>query len=56
VLELIAQGENNQEIAQRLQISAKTVSNHISNIFNKLQVADRAQAIVKARQAGLGTL
>jgi DNA-binding NarL/FixJ family response regulator len=54
VLELIAQGENNQEIAQRLHISAKTVSNHISNIFNKLQVADRAQAIVKARQAGLG--
>ncbi|HEX9923385.1 MAG TPA: response regulator transcription factor, partial [Anaerolineae bacterium] len=54
LLELIAQGENNQDIAQRLHISAKTVSNHISNIFNKLQVADRAQAIVKARQAGLG--
>lgn len=54
VLDLIAQGENNQEIAQQLHISAKTVSNHISNIFNKLQVADRAQAIVKARQAGLG--
>jgi DNA-binding NarL/FixJ family response regulator len=54
VLALIAQGENNQEIAQQLHISAKTVSNHISNIFNKLQVADRAQAIVKARQAGLG--
>ncbi len=54
VLELIATGENNQEIAQHLHISAKTVSNHISNIFNKLQVVDRAQAIVKARQAGLG--
>jgi DNA-binding NarL/FixJ family response regulator len=54
VLELIAQGENNQDIAQRLHISAKTVSNHISNIFNKLQVADRVQAIVKARSAGLG--
>jgi DNA-binding NarL/FixJ family response regulator len=54
VLELIAQGENNQEIAHRLHVSAKTVSNHISNIFNKLQVTDRAQAIVKARQAGLG--
>lgn len=54
VLALIAQGENNQEIAQRLHISAKTVSNHISNIFNKLHVSDRAQAIVKARQAGLG--
>jgi DNA-binding NarL/FixJ family response regulator len=54
VLALIAQGENNQDIAQQLHISAKTVSNHISNIFNKLQVTDRAQAIVKARQAGLG--
>ncbi|MEZ4659062.1 MAG: response regulator transcription factor [Caldilineaceae bacterium] len=54
VLDLIAQGENNHEIAQQLHVSAKTVSNHISNIFNKLQVADRAQAIVKARQAGLG--
>lgn len=54
VLELIAQGRSNQEIANRLHISPKTVSNHISNIFGKLQVADRAQAIVKARQAGLG--
>lgn len=54
VLELIAAGANNQEIARCLHISAKTVSNHISNIFGKLQVADRAQAIVKARQAGLG--
>ena len=54
VLALIAAGDNNQEIAQQLHISAKTVSNHISNIFNKLQVADRAQAIVKARDAGLG--
>ncbi|MEZ4718403.1 MAG: LuxR C-terminal-related transcriptional regulator [Caldilineaceae bacterium] len=42
VLELIEYGANNQEIAQRLHISAKTVSNHISNIFNKLQVVDRA--------------
>jgi DNA-binding NarL/FixJ family response regulator len=54
VLELIAQGSNNQRIAETLFISLKTVSNHISNIFNKLQVADRAQAIVKAREAGLG--
>ncbi len=54
VLELIAQGRGNQEIASRLHISPKTVSNHISNIFGKLQVADRARAIVKARQAGLG--
>jgi DNA-binding NarL/FixJ family response regulator len=54
VLDLIAQGFNNQEIADQLYISSKTVSNHISNIFNKLQVADRAQAIIKARDAGLG--
>ena len=55
VLELIARGLNNQAIANRLSISEKTVRNHISNIFNKLQVVDRAQAIVKAREAGLGT-
>ena len=54
VLERIARGENNQEIARQLYISGKTVSNYISNIFNKLHVSDRAQAIVKARQAGLG--
>ena len=54
VLELIAAGKSNRDIARRLDITAKTVSNHISNIFSKLQVADRAQAIVKARQAGLG--
>lgn len=55
VLALIARGANNNDIADRLHISAKTVSNHISNIFNKLQVADRAQAIIKAREAGLGS-
>lgn len=54
VLNLIAQGGSNQGIAQQLHVSSKTISNHISNIFNKLQVADRAQAIVKARQAGMG--
>ncbi len=54
VLDLIAQGHNNKQIAERLTLSPKTVSNHISNIFSKLQVADRAQAIVRARQAGLG--
>jgi DNA-binding NarL/FixJ family response regulator len=53
VLRLIAQGHNNQEIAQKLVISPKTVRNHITSIFSKLQVADRAQAIVLARQAGL---
>lgn len=54
VLELIAKTHNNQEIAEILHITIKTVSNHISNIFNKLQVADRTQAIFKARDAGLG--
>jgi DNA-binding NarL/FixJ family response regulator len=54
VLELIAQGSNNNDIAARLHITGKTVSNHISSIFNKLQVADRAQVIIKAREAGLG--
>lgn len=54
VLDLIAGGENNDGIANRLHISPKTVGNHISNIFSKLQVSDRAHAIVKARSAGLG--
>ena len=54
ILELIAHGLNNQAIAISLGITGKTVSNHISNIFNKLQVVDRAQAIIKAREAGLG--
>jgi DNA-binding NarL/FixJ family response regulator len=54
LLTLIAQGQNNGGIAQCLNISHKTVRNHISNIFNKMQVADRAQAIARARDAGLG--
>jgi DNA-binding NarL/FixJ family response regulator len=54
ILNLIAAGENNTAIAERLFLSAKTVRNHVSNIFAKLQVADRAQAIVRARKAGLG--
>ncbi len=53
VLTLIAQGCNNADIAGRLVLSPKTVRNHVSNIFNKLQVADRAQAIIRAREAGL---
>ena len=53
VLRLISQGLNNQEIAQKLVLSPKTVRNHITNIFSKLQVADRAQAIVRAREAGV---
>ena len=55
VLALIGQGRSNAEIAQRLVISPKTLSNYVSSIFNKLQVADRAQAIVKAREAGLSS-
>jgi DNA-binding NarL/FixJ family response regulator len=54
VLALMAQGRKNPEIAQSLVISMKTVRNHVSNIFSKLQVADRAQAIIRAREAGLG--
>lgn len=54
VLELIAQGRNNADIAATLFLSPKTVRNHVSNIFMKLHVADRAQAIVVAREAGLG--
>ena len=54
VLTLIAQGRSNAEIADRLFLSAKTVRNYISTIFSKLQVADRAAAIARAREAGLG--
>ncbi|MGH3144733.1 MAG: LuxR C-terminal-related transcriptional regulator, partial [Rubrobacter sp.] len=48
------QGLGNTEIAPRLYVSEKTVRNHVSNVFLKLGVADRAQAIVRAREAGLG--
>ena|SRR5215813_7343360 len=54
VLDLMAQHLSNPEIAQRLSISEKTVRNQVSNILNKLQVADRAQAILQAQKAGLG--
>ena len=54
VLDLIARGSSNPEIARRLYISEKTVRNHVSNIFTKLQVANRSAAIVRAREAGLG--
>jgi DNA-binding NarL/FixJ family response regulator len=54
VLELVAQGRANPAIAARLGLSQKTVRNHVSNILTKLQVADRPQAIVQARDAGLG--
>jgi DNA-binding CsgD family transcriptional regulator len=54
ILELIAQGLGNVAIAARLRISPHTLRNHISNIFDKLGVATRAEAIVKARDAGFG--
>ncbi len=54
ILNLIAQHETNVEIAARLSLAPKTVRNHVSNIFTKLHVADRAQAILRAREAGLG--
>jgi DNA-binding NarL/FixJ family response regulator len=56
VLDLIAAGVRNVEIARRMSITPKTVANHVSAIFSKLQVADRSQAIVIARDAGLGRL
>jgi DNA-binding NarL/FixJ family response regulator len=54
VLEMVAAGKGNATIAHQLMISLKTVRNHVSNIFTKLQVSERAEAIVKAREAGLG--
>jgi DNA-binding NarL/FixJ family response regulator len=54
ILQLIARHETNPEIARRLHLSQKTVRNHVSNIFTKLQVSDRAQAIIRAREAGMG--
>ncbi len=53
ILQLIARGSTNSEIAQYLTLRVKTVSNYVSNIFSKLQVTDRAQAIIRARDAGL---
>ena len=53
ILTLIAQGYTNTAIAEKLVLSSKTVRNHVSNIFSKLQVADRAEAIIRARDAGL---
>jgi DNA-binding NarL/FixJ family response regulator len=54
ILSLVAQGKSNQEIARQLFVSLKTVRNHVSNILLKLQVADRAQAVIRARDAGMG--
>ncbi|HEU0292181.1 MAG TPA: response regulator transcription factor [Anaerolineales bacterium] len=54
ILACIARGDTNSEIAEQLTISLKTVRNHVSSIFNKLQVTNRAQAAIRARDAGLG--
>lgn len=54
ILALLAQGHKNAEIAEHLVISPKSVRNYVSNIISKLQVADRAQAIVRAKDAGFG--
>jgi DNA-binding NarL/FixJ family response regulator len=53
ILQLLARGSTNHDIAQQLALSVKTVNNYVSNIFSKLQVTDRAQAIIRARDAGL---
>jgi DNA-binding NarL/FixJ family response regulator len=54
VLDLLAQGNGNHAIARRLFITEKTVRNHVSAVFTKLHVADRAEATTRAREAGLG--
>ena len=54
ILHLLARGKSNAAIASELGLSVKTIANNVSNIFGKLQVADRSEAIVRAREAGLG--
>jgi len=54
ILGCIARGDTNEEITEQLSISLKTVRNHVSSIFNKLQVTNRTQAAIRARDAGLG--
>ena len=55
ILHHVAAGLANRAIAERMHLSTKTVSNHLTNVFAKLQVASRAEAIVRARSAGLGS-
>ena len=54
ILTRIADGSTNQDVGRQLSLSAKTVANNLSRVFTKLQVTDRAQAIVKAHRAGIG--
>lgn len=54
VLYLLAQGMSNQAVSERMGISLKTARNHVSNILARLQVADRTEAVARARAAGLG--
>lgn len=54
ILDLVARGRSNSDITAELVLSPKTVRNHVSNIFAKLQVRDRSEAIVRAREAGMG--
>lgn len=54
ILERVADGENNEHIASQLSLSTKTIANNLSRIYTKLQVTDRAQAVVTAHRAGLG--
>lgn len=54
MLHLISKGASNAEISRLLSLSPKTVANYVSNILQKLQVADREQAAARAREAGLG--
>lgn len=54
VLELMARGLSNGEIARKLFVSPKTIRNHASNVFTKLQVSGRSEAVLRARRAGLG--
>jgi DNA-binding NarL/FixJ family response regulator len=55
VLDLVAAGCGNYEVARRLVLSEKTVRNHVAAILLKLEVSDRAAAVAKARDAGLGS-
>jgi DNA-binding NarL/FixJ family response regulator len=54
ILDLLASGRRTAAIAERLFLSPKTVSNHLTSVFAKLEVADRAEAIIRAREGGLG--